>query len=165
MTHDELVTRAGRWLRNTMRCGVVLTEFSSYAQENPDAIGWRSGGLWSYLIECKTSISDFYADGKKPGRNGKHALSRRAGIGREKYYMTPKGLLGAERVRRNRPGWGLLEVCGRSVRVVIKAIPFNEESRAREMPILYAYARRIHQYGLTLDDAQEAVRKAADARE
>jgi hypothetical protein len=111
MTHDELVQRAARWLKNTQRCGVVLTEFVSYSPETPDAIGWKNGGLWSYLVECKTSLGDFYADAKKPGRS----LRRLAGLGRERYYMTPKGLLDVERVRRNRPGWGLLEVCGRRV--------------------------------------------------
>ncbi len=51
-THGELVERAGRWLRNSavipgfrlvhkrkVKCGVVLTEMVSNAQETPDAIG------------------------------------------------------------------------------------------------------------------------------
>lgn len=138
-THKELVDRAARWLKNTKRCGVVLTEFVSYAAENPDAIGWVNGGLWSYLIECKTSLSDFYSDKNKPGRS----LRRLAGLGRERYYLTPKGLLGADRVRRNRPGWGLLEVCGRQIRVKLKPIPNDHWTKLRELPVIYSYARRL----------------------
>jgi len=139
VTHKDLICRAARWLKNTKRCGVVLTEFVSSSPEIPDAIGWTTGGKWSYLVECKTSVSDFYSDSKKPGRKG------RAGIGRERYYLAPKGVLDVDRVRRNRPGWGLLEVCGRQVRMRLKAIPFAHESRWKETPLLYSYARRMQE--------------------
>lgn len=141
MTHAELVQRAARWLRNSRRCGVVLTEFVSSSPETPDAIGWTTAGRWSYLVECKMSVSDFYSDSKKQGRT----LRRLAGLGRERYYLTPKGVLTVERVQRNRPGWGLLEIVGRQVRVRLKAIPHDHLSRIKETPLLYSYARRLQE--------------------
>ena len=39
MTHGDLVKRAGRWLRNTLHCGVVFEEMVSIIPEIPDAIG------------------------------------------------------------------------------------------------------------------------------
>ncbi len=160
MTHDEIVERAVRWLRNTKRCGVVLSELASSSSETPDAIGWVNGGRWSYLVECKTSRSDFYADKHKPGRVGFRITM---GMGRERYYMAPDGILSAELVQKHRPAWGLLEIKGRRVRVSLKAIPFGHECVWREMPILYSYVRRVFQYGVPLDEVQRVVHNAAGA--
>ena len=148
-THADLVERAARWLRSTKKCGVVLTEFVTSSPETPDAIGWTYGGNWSILVECKTSLSDFYADSKKQGRS----LLRAAGLGRERYYMAPAGVLSAEVVKRNRPGWGLLDVKGRRVFVALKAIPFSHESRIKETPLLYSCAWRA-QHGIGLGAIQ-----------
>lgn len=139
LTHDELLQRAARWLRNTKRCGVVLTEFVSGAREIPDAIGWTHGGRWSYLVECKTSVGDFYAESRKPGRRTEDFYGA---LGRERYYMAEKGILSVERVKHNRPGWGLLEICGRRVRVKLKAIPFDHRCLIREVPLMYSLIRR-----------------------
>lgn len=161
MTHDELVERAARWLSGSQRCGVVLTEFASSSSEVPDAIGWQKGARFSFLIECKTSVSDFYADKKKPGRSGYNLY---AGVGRLRYYMTPPGLLTREIVRKHRPKWGLLEARKSIVKVKLSAEPFALATAWRELPLLYSYARRIHQYGLTLEEAQAAVSREADRR-
>lgn len=142
MTHDDLVKRAARWLKNSKRCGVVLSEFHSASSEVPDAIGWVNGGKWSYLVECKTSLTDFYADGRKRAHRMRKYY---AGLGRERYYLAPKGLLDAERVKRNRPGWGLLEVCGRQIRRKLKAIPFDHRSTYLEMQLIYSFARRLNE--------------------
>jgi len=160
VTHAELVKRAARWLRNTQHCGVVLTEFHSNADEIPDAIGW-SCGRFSYLVECKTSVDDFHADRKKPGRQG---LRQCQGIGRFRYYLAPPGVLSVDLVRKHRPRWGLLECWPRTVRVKLKAEMFGLSTAWRELPLFYSFARRIMQYGLTIDEAQEAVRVAATER-
>lgn len=107
MTHAELVLAAGRWLRGSAGCSVVLEELCAATSngENPDAIGWRC--QQTILIECKASRSDFLADRKKsfranPGR----------GLGLYRYFMAPKGMLRAEEMPDR---WGLLEVSGRRV--------------------------------------------------
>lgn len=161
MTHADLVARGARWLKNTKKCGVVLTEFHSSSPEIPDAIGFQAGGQFSILIECKTSVSDFYSDVKKPGRSG--AL-RHHGLGRWRYYMAPPGVLTSDLVRKNRPGWGLLEVGARTVRVKLKAEQFSMSTAWRDLPVLYSYCRRIDQYGLTLDESQAAVSAAAQLK-
>lgn len=156
MTHADLVERAVRWLRNTKRCGVVLSEFVSSSLEVPDAIGWPTGGLFSYLIECKTSCSDFYKDGRKPFRRNQYA-----GVGRFRFYLAPPGVLTPELVRKHRSRWGLLEATPRTIRVRLAAEQFALATAWRELPLLYSYCRRISQYGLTLDEAQRAVSRAA----
>src|SRR5262245_18102650 len=66
MTRDELCEKAMRWLRGTRRCNPVYAHNAS-CSEIPDAIGWSSSHQWrgSTVIECKTSVSDFYADLRK----------------------------------------------------------------------------------------------------
>ena len=113
MTHDELIQRSERWLRNTMRCRPVLSEAYT-ANERADAIGW-CGGI-SHLVECKVSIGDFYADRRKTPRFGK-------GLGHFRWFLTPPGLL---RGRTLLPLWGLLEAHPKQVRRVC---------RARQVPI------------------------------
>lgn len=107
MTHAELVLIAGRWLRNTAGCSVVLEELCAATGngEKPDAIGWYCGR--TLLVECKVSRSDFLADRKKPFR-----ANPARGLGLYRYFMAPKGLLRAEEMP---PQWGLLEVAGRRV--------------------------------------------------
>ena len=89
MTHSDLVTRAERWLRNTMHCRVVLCELTAYtySRETPDAIGWVNGQ--SILVEAKTSRGDFKADRKKPSRR----IPGHSAMGNRRVYLTPPGLL------------------------------------------------------------------------
>ncbi|MDV3469032.1 hypothetical protein RZA67_09850 [Stenotrophomonas sp. C3(2023)] len=107
LTHADLVKVAGRWLRNTAGCSVVLEELCAATGngENPDAIGWYTGR--TLLVECKVSRSDFLADRKKPFR-----ADPARGLGQYRYFMAPKGLLRADELP---PRWGLLEVSGRRV--------------------------------------------------
>lgn len=60
MTHNELVERAVRWLCGTTRCTAVASGVVSACWEIPDAIGWNAFHSW--MIECKTSRSDFKRD-------------------------------------------------------------------------------------------------------
>lgn len=106
MTHAELVTRAERWLKNTLHCRVVLTELRAYTitGEIPDAIGWVNGR--SVMVECKTSRADFIADQKKVHRQRERLGLN--GIGQWRFYLTSEGLLNGLELP---PGWGLYEVC------------------------------------------------------
>lgn len=100
MTHAQLVEKAVRWLR-AYRCGVVLSEQTCASGEMPDAIGWKSA-CHSVLVECKVTRSDFLADRSKPFR-----LKAARGVGCERFYIVPAGLVDKEEVP---VGWGLLEL-------------------------------------------------------
>ncbi|SEO76690.1 hypothetical protein SAMN02800692_2013 [Luteibacter sp. UNC138MFCol5.1] len=113
MTHDELVERAGGWLRRVAGCKVVMTELSAVCRsgEIPDAIGWREAG--TVLVEAKASRGDFLAD-----RNKAFRRDPSRGMGALRYYMAPAGLIKVEELPDR---WGLLEVNGR--RVMMSAGP------------------------------------------
>jgi hypothetical protein len=134
MTHDELVARAGRWLRNTKGCRPVFMEITTSANEIPDAIGWRLGH--SVLVECKTCLSDFYADQRKNGRRNGHP----EGIGFWRYYLTEPGLLAKSTLP---DGWGWLEFNGRSVHVARECVPNERVAWSEEIRILLSLLRRI----------------------
>ncbi|PZT35120.1 hypothetical protein A7X93_00500 [Stenotrophomonas maltophilia] len=107
--HSDLVKIAGRWLRNTAGCSVVLEELCAATGngENPDAIGWYTGR--TMLVECKVSRSDFLADRKKRFR-----ARPEHGLGLYRYFMAPKGLITVDELPAR---WGLLEVSGSRVAV------------------------------------------------
>lgn len=100
MTHAQLVERAVRWLR-WYRCGVVLSEQACISGEMPDAIGWKQA-CHSVLVECKVTRADFLADRDKPFRK-----KSEEGVGSERFYLTPPGLLKIEELP---VAWGLLEL-------------------------------------------------------
>ena len=134
--HSVLVEIARKWLLNTKRCGVVVTEMASFAEEQPDAIGWYNS--LSILVECKASKSDFNADLRKNSRIGG------IGVGAERYYLTVKGLLNPEEVP---DGWGLLEFDGGLVHVVKPPLLgwWKEWDKERELHILLSVIKRIGQ--------------------
>ena len=135
VTHAKLVRRAVHWLRS-YRCGVVLSEQACVSGEMPDALGWKKA-CHSVLVESKVSRADFLADRDKPFRQ-----KPEIGVGCERYYLTPRGLLRAEELPK---GWGLLEVCGREIeRVKASAKNLRSEIGFRnEMNLLLASLRRV----------------------
>jgi hypothetical protein len=68
--------------------------------EQPDCLGIDNYGD-SILLEVKTSRSDFKADSKKPWRE------KGRGIGKQRVYVTPVGLLKPEEIPY---GWQLWEM-------------------------------------------------------
>jgi len=135
MTHAQLVEKAVRWLRR-YRCGVVLSEQACVSGEMPDAIGWKRA-CRSVLVECKVTRADFLVDRSKPFR-----LKPEQGVGSERFYLTPAGLVRSEELPA---GWGLLEVRGRGLEMVHlsaknlrSAIGFGYE-----MNLLLASLRRV----------------------
>jgi hypothetical protein len=83
------------------------------------------------------SRADFLADRDKPFRQRPEI-----GVGCERYYLTPRGLLRTEELPR---GWGLLEVNGREIERV-KASAKNlrtEIGFQNEMNLLLASLRRV----------------------
>jgi hypothetical protein len=126
---------AVRWLRR-YRCGVVLSEQACVSGEMPDAIGWKRA-CHSVLVEGKVSRADFLADRGKLFRQ-----QPEAGIGCERYYLAPRGLIRTEELPA---GWGLLEVCGREIERV-RASAKNLRSDIgfqNEMNLLLASLRRV----------------------
>jgi len=135
MAHEKLVTAAVAWLRR-YGCGVVLSEQSCASGETPDAIGWKRA-CHSVVVECKISRADFLADRDKPFR-----LKPGRGMGCERFYLAPAGLVSANEVPE---GWGLLELRGREVLVAVAA---SKKMRTGvgfryEMNLLLASLRRV----------------------
>lgn len=140
ITHGQLVQRADRWLRNTRKCALVMVEVQTWAtNEFPDAIGWTHDG-YSILVECKTSRGDFHADKRKTCKRAVRIGTRSETMGRERWYMTPPGLLTAADLP---PGYGLLELHGRTLRKVVRASVEERPGRHEaEAPLLIAASRR-----------------------
>jgi hypothetical protein len=135
MTHPDLVQKAVQWLRS-YRCGVILSEQSCATGEMPDAIGWKRA-CHSVMVECKTSRADFLADREKPFRQ-----KSKLGMGCERFYLTPAGLLGPKELPR---GWGLLEFRNRTI-VAVSPAARNLRTAAGlryEMNLLLASLRRV----------------------
>lgn len=139
-THEDLVQKACRWLRNAKNCGVVYAEAGrNVCWEEPDAIGWKAGGSTCIVVECKTSRSDFMADRKKPVARRAEFAGR---MGTHRYYLVPEGLVKPEELP---PGWGLLYAKPTGgVRVVVDAKNQTNRNLRDEMSWLYAVARRHH---------------------
>lgn len=116
MNHAELVERAARWLRNTKKFTVVLSEIGTDGTESPDAIAWSNIGE-SWLIECKASRADFLVDRKKLFR-----LYPEKGLGTYRVYATRPGLVKPSELP---PKWGLIEVRKRTIKVVRKPERFE----------------------------------------
>jgi hypothetical protein len=135
MTHAQLVEKAVHWLR-LYRCGVVLSEQACVSGEMPDAIGWKRA-CHSVLVECKVGRSDFLADRAKPFR-----LKPEKGVGCERFYLVPAGLIRAEEVPA---GWGLLELRrGRIETMHASAKNLRSAAGFRyEMNLLLASLRRV----------------------
>jgi hypothetical protein len=135
VTHAQLVEKAVQWLRS-YRCGVVLSEQACASGEMPDAIGWKRA-CHSVLVECKISRADFLADREKPFREKSHL-----GMGCERYYLVPPGILRAEELPA---GWGLLEYRSRQI-VALQPSAKNLRTAngfRHEMNLLLASLRRV----------------------
>jgi hypothetical protein len=135
MTHVQLVEKAVNWLRR-YRCGVILSEQACVSGEMPDAIGWKRA-CHSVLVECKVTRADFLADRAKPFR-----LKPENGVGCERFYLVPAGLIRREETPA---GWGLLELhqnrietTQRSAKNLRTSVGFKYE-----MNLLLASLRRV----------------------
>lgn len=129
--HSALVLAAAAWLR-ARRCTVVITDMVSGAGETADAIGFNS--YRSTLIECKASRADFRVDQKKLWRY------EGGGIGNERFYLAPVGLLKAEEMPT---GWGLLEMKPNGSVRMQKDAESRSCQKDREVSLLISAIRRI----------------------
>ena len=131
MKHSTLVAMGVRWL--SRQCSVVLYEFATPAEENPDVIGWAPGA-GSVLIECKLSRSDFLRDAGKTVRK-----NPRAGMGQRRYYLSPVDVI---EVKDLPAKWGLLWVVRGQVIVKREARGHPERNLAAEVRFLSSMLRR-----------------------
>lgn len=141
ISHDELIERAERWLKNTFHCRVVLVELVAYTLtgETPDVIGWVNNR--SILVECKSNRADYLADKKKRARQeGFRAL------GHWRFYLTPPNIIMPSEIPE---GWGIYEVQRRTVNyrggakyANAKIAPFNSDRESEVAMLLSALARR-----------------------
>jgi len=120
-----------RWL--TRKCSVVLYEFATAADENPDVIGWASGA-GSLLVECKLTRSDFLRDATKTVRR-----NPRAGMGQRRYYLCPTEVI---QVKDLPPKWGLLWVTKGQVIVKREARGHAQRNLVAEVQFLSSMLRR-----------------------
>ena len=131
--HQQLVDLAARWLWGFKKCSLVVTELSSSSPEQPDAIGFRFGHSW--LVECKTSRSDFMADADKHFRRyDGHAM------GTHRYYLAPPGIIGVTELPE---GWGLLEQKGKHVYIAREATFQHATDRRYEIEMMTSCFRRV----------------------
>jgi hypothetical protein len=129
--HSTLVAIGVRWL--SRQCSVVLYEFATEADENPDVIGWAPGA-GSVLIECKLRRSDFLRDATKNVRR-----NPRAGMGQRRYYLCTPNLI---QVKDLPPKWGLLWAVKGQVIVEREARGHPERNLAAEVRFLSSMLRR-----------------------
>lgn len=112
---------------------MVLYEFSTAADENPDVIGWAAGA-GSVLIECKLSRSDFLRDAAKTARR-----NPRAGMGQRRYYLCPSNVI---QVKDLPPKWGLLWAIKGQVIVKREARGHSARNLIAEIQFLSSMLRR-----------------------
>lgn len=132
VTHDALIVAAADWLRH-QGCAVVITDMSHGGEETPDAIGWS--GKWSTVIECKASLSDFRADGKKFFR-----IHPESGMGCYRYFCAMRGTINPAKLPA---GWGLIEWDGRKMRRAKKSAHHGENAARNEISLLLSALRRV----------------------
>lgn len=133
LTHTILIEQAAKWLARE-GCSIVITDMAHQGSETPDAIGWL-GRARSIVIECKASLSDFRADGKKHFRR-----EPERGMGCLRYFCTMRGLLALDDLP---PRWGLLEWDGRKMRERREADHHLQNGAREEISLLMSAIRRI----------------------
>jgi len=157
MTHGELVKRAAIWLRGSQRCKPVFTEQNCWAtSESPDAFGINNKG--SIVVECKASAEDFRADRRKSFRQ-----KPEDGMGRLRYYFAPEGVI-TDAMLDTMPGWGLVEVVGRSVRVRRESAVFRQASNAECLLLRSAWLWKRDMDLASADGKQEVQPSVVEAK-
>ena len=135
MTHTELVARALRWVRVTLKYSVTIGEGVAVGIEWPDVLGFRWLGADTILVECKASRADFLRDAEKPFRRNPSL-----GMGRQRIYVAPPDMLTPEEMPQ---GWGLAVPTARGMRVLRKPTPFEERATRHETAVLHTLVQRV----------------------
>ncbi len=136
-THDDLIARGVKWLQNQKnylyRSPIIVTEFSSMAEEIPDILGMNH--FTTTLIECKTSLEDFKADANKAFRN-----IYVDACGTFRFYLCAAGLIPEEKIPED---WGLLYCYPNQIKIIKIPVDHDKkQTRFQEYCILYSLVRR-----------------------
>jgi hypothetical protein len=134
ITHAELIELGMKWLITRHRCPVVISEIVTSDPEQPDVLGFHD--RQSFLIECKISRSDFYADRSKSFRK-----NPMFGVGQRRWYMAPLGVIKKNEIP---PKWGLLEVTDRKKILPVVCAQEQERNTLAEQVILLSLLRRLN---------------------
>ncbi|WNA15554.1 hypothetical protein [Acinetobacter phage HFM1] len=122
MNHRELCEIGAKFLKrpesaNGHGCHFTIIEAACYG-ENPDVFGVRHGihshGVGTFVLEAKTSRSDFLADRSKP-----HRINPELGMGKYRYYICPTGLIKPDELPDK---WGLIYVSERGTCKVVAGV-------------------------------------------
>lgn len=124
LTHRQLCEIGAKFLKrpesaNGHGCHFTIIEAACYG-ENPDVFGVRHGsnecryGAGTFLLEAKTSRSDFLADKAKP-----HRVDPSRGMGKYRYYICPKDLIKPEELPEK---WGLIYVSPKGICKVVAGV-------------------------------------------
>ena len=144
MTHDELCIVAGKWLKRTGVINlasemdnkipiplVTVNNHLMYNVEHPDVIGFSTDTKNTVVIEVKMTRSDFKRDSKKS-----HRIN--IGMGDMKYYCCPEGLIKESEIPY---GWGLLYLCGKTIKIIKEGDRHLFVDRKSERYLLGYYLR------------------------
>ena len=138
LMHKQLCEIGKLYLINSRQCNPVFIEKgSAKLSEFPDVIGWNSSEC--IVIECKTSMQDYYADLKKPHRE-------EGGLGNLRYYLVPEEMQNIDPCN----GWGLLVARHANVRPeMIRGKNSLEFKRTHEKEVLFMRSRimEIQRFG------------------
>lgn len=168
-SHGQLCERAKRWLGGTRRCDPVFSNCAS-CSEVPDAIGWSSCYKWSgsTVVECKTSLRDFYADKSKyeswhkpdgpswmrysrsrltvkDAAEAGMVLTKLPSMGDYRFFFCEPGIITEEQVAERHPEHGLLWLNGRSV-VIVRPAPLRTELIDKDSEIRYLRFAILNQH-------------------
>lgn len=144
MTHDEI----GDFIAARMRKRGYPMTWSNMrcagSCEMPDVLAYRS--QYNHIVfEVKTSRSDFLVDKKKPWRQ-----TPEAGIGTQRVYVTPAGLLNPE---KDIPfGWQLWEVHHQKSRSIVKIIKGEVQKKVKHPTYSWTSTEYTFPY---MEDAEE----------
>lgn len=98
LTHTELIEIGYKWCMK--RCAFAFTDLKTTNKEIPDVIGFI--GDYTFLLEAKTSKSDFIKDKNKSFRK-----KPKLGMGDFRFFITPENLIELKELPYK---WGLIEV-------------------------------------------------------
>ena len=157
-THSELVEAGYKWCLS--RCGFAFKELVTLngSGEVPDVIGFKDDG--TFLLEAKTSRSDFSSDKKKRFREHPER-----GMGDWRFYICPKGMVNISELPEL---WGLIEVNEKG-KARTTYNPFGKgniysrwtrqpKNHIAERAMMFSALRRLH-LRKRIDEIYETVRK------